>query len=34
VDIADGWNFLMRAYLLGESVLNRSRQLTDFKEVE
>jgi len=34
VDITDGWNFIMRAYLPGESVLNRTYKLPDVKEVK
>jgi hypothetical protein len=34
VDISDGWNFLMRAYLPGESVLNRTYKLPAVKEVK
>jgi hypothetical protein len=33
-DITDGWNFLMRAYLPGPSVLNGSYKLPDVKEVK
>jgi len=34
VDISDGWNFLVRAYLPGESVLNRTYKLPDVTEVK
>ena len=34
VDITDGWNFLVRAYLPGESVLNRTYKLPDVTEVK
>lgn len=34
VDISDGWNFLVRAYLPGESVLNRTYKLPEVTEVK
>ena len=34
VDITDGWNFLVRAYLPGESVLNRTYKLPEVTEVK
>ncbi|MCB0728296.1 MAG: DUF1214 domain-containing protein [Ignavibacteriae bacterium] len=34
LDITDGWNFLMRAYLPGESVLNGSYKVPEVKEVK
>jgi len=34
LDITDGWNFLMRAYLPGESVLNGTYKLPDVTEVK
>jgi len=34
VDISDGWNFLVRAYLPGESVLDRTYQLPDVTQVK
>lgn len=34
LDITDGWNFLMRAYLPGESVLNGTYQLPEVTEIK
>lgn len=34
VDISDGWNFLVRAYLPGESVLNGTYKLPEVTEVK
>jgi hypothetical protein len=34
VDITDRWNFLVRAYLPGESVLNRTYKLPEVTEVK